>query len=856
MRSALLAMLVWAVAGVGSLAHARDPLRQISHHLVDLFDGADFDPPLGRGSPTECLGKSAHAPWTNPFSPLPKPIRDRHVRMTLTAAEATVEYRDAFLVEAPRTIGFTVTPLERARLEFGYRLFSCEGGKGDVTLTVRVTDSAGVWTQQVPLEYERPKRGTRQAFREVAVDLPLAPGMPARIELVLSPDREGGEGVLVALAEPAITGVDDHLVQADTNVLWIVIDSVRSDAMGPSRVFTPSATPELDRRVFARGTGFTEAYAMSNQTRTSTLAMIASVPPSIGGFHSNSWAFTSGRRETFYGMDPPLITRELMSAGFRVAHFGHNHFLWNSEVIGLDNGFPRVVDFRGIPSDAVNASDEAMRFFERRKDERWFLMLNYTAPHTPYKPPPAFAERADETEFTALPGKRLPEVKRRTKADDDGDGEGESKKDWPSRRVGFLPRNYLGELMWVDHNLEAVFAKLEALDLLDNTLVIVTADHGEVMTPAHECTSALLQLGCSFNHSVTVYDDELVVPLGIALPGRVAAGRTITTPVSHADVPPTILDVLGLGEVPGHVGRSLKAALAGGEVAPAPVYADGRFASALRVGDWKLIVHAPQDDIAPRSRMINGEAYKYELFDLVNDRLETTNLALDKKDLVQTLLADLKSLRLAMRARFERAAPAEPGVAVTSTPTGEGEARNRVMLVADKAPRRLVGTVSSIGSLRCPESPAPASATGATFTCSRIDDHNVALDLSVPANLAFVIELTSAPWDAALSFDWALDGTPLPAHRLRIGPWGIAMLPRGGQLDSGAHLSLAVADKAPLVQPNEAAVYFWRSARDGEQRTPAVAQPTSPEDATSDPNADQQLGGDVKKILKDLGYTH
>ncbi len=831
------------------------PLRQISHHLVDLFGGADFDPPLRRGAPTECLGKSAHAPWTNPFSPLPKAMRDRHVRMTLTAAEATVEYRDAFLVEAPRTITFGVTPLDRARLEFGYRLFSCEGGKGDVTLTVRVTDGAGVWEQRVPLVSERPKRSTRQAFREAVVDLPIAAGMPAQIELVLTPDRDSGDGVLVALAEPVITGVDDHVALADTNVLWIVIDSVRSDAMGPSRAFTPSATPEMDRRIFDRGTGFTEAYAMSNQTRTSTMAMIASVPPSIGGFHSNSWAFTSGRRETFYAMDPPLITRELMAAGFRVAHFGHNHFLWNSEVIGLDNGFPRVVDFRGIPSDAVNASDEAIKFFERRQDERWFLMLNYTAPHTPYKPPPAFATQAEETEFTALPGKRLPEVKRRPKgedaaAKDEGGG-------WPSRRVGFLPRNYLGELMWVDHNLEAVFAKLEALGVLDNTLVIVTADHGEVMNPAHDCASALLQLGCSFNHSVTVYDDELVVPLGMALPGRVAAGRTITTPVSHADVPPTIMDVLGLGEARGQVGRSLKAALAGGELAPAPVYADGRFASALRVGDWKLIVHAPQDDISPRSRMINGEAYKYELFDLVADRLETTNLALAQKDVTQTLLGDLKSLRLAMRARFERAAPlVGPTVPeATTTPSGEGFARNRIMLVADKSPRRLVGTVSSIGNLRCPDSPAP-NPGDTNIRCTRIDDHNVALDVLAPANTAFVIELTSAPWDAALRFDWSLDGTPLPADRLRLGAWGIAVLPRGGQLDNHEHLSLAVADKAPLVQPNEAAVYLWRSAAGSTSNTAVSSQPTSPEDATNDPNADQQLGGEVKKILKDLGYTH
>jgi len=676
---------------------------------------------------------------------------------------------------------------------------------------------------------------------------------------------------------------------------------VRSDALGPSRAFEPSATPEIDRRIFARGTGFTQAYSLSNQTRTSTMAMIASLPPSIGGFHSNSWSFTSGRRETFYATDPPLITRELMAAGFRVAHFGHNHFLWNSEVIGLDNGFPRAVDFRGIPSDAVLASEAAIRFFERRRDERWFLMLNYTAPHTPYKPPEAFAELARATDFRAAPGKRLNEVKRPlAPAGDDGrDGEDVDPSEQAAfdQRVGFLPRNYLGELMWVDHNLEAVFAKLAELGLDDNTFVIVTADHGEVMNPAHSCRSPLLQLGCSFNHSVTVYDDELNVPLGMALPGRIVAGRTITTPVSHADIAPTIMDLLGLPQAPGQIGRSLRAALAGGLVAEVPIYADGRLASALRVGDWKLIIHAPQDDIRPRSRMLNGELAKHEVFDLANDPLETTNLAGQRKDILQFLLADLKSLRLDLRTRFEQRTPLFPDSPAPLEPLGSARdsvAKNRLMLVTDVAAHRLSGRVSTSlahATLRCPAG-APADPS---LVCTRIDDQTLDVSVAGKPNARLMLELISSPWAAPLSFDLRLDDQPFAVDRLRVGPWGLSLLPRGTTFDSTASLALAVATKAPLTQPREAAVYFWRSPaeavrkdgeawtagdrkdgeawtagdrkdgeawtagdrKDGEAWTaPVVSQPLSPEDSVSDPNADQQLGGEVKKILKDLGYTH
>jgi hypothetical protein len=865
----------------------RLPLRRVTHDLIALADTATITPPFARRPDLECLGEPVHAPWVNPYSNLPSPLAERDVRMTLGGQKATVELREALLVEAPkrgRTLAYDIVPMDRARLELGYRLYGCSEGKGDVLLEVAVVDLTGRWTTTRRLTFERPPRDAASPFREVEVDLPMAPGEGARLELTLTPVREDGDGVMVALAEPVVSGIaTGPRSAADTNVLWIVIDSVRSDALGPQRAFAPSPTPELDRRIFERGTGFAWAYSLGNQTRTSTLSMLASLPSSIGGFHSNSWGFTSGRRETFYAKKPPLVTLELLrQGGHRVAHFGNNFFLWNSVPVGLDMGFPRIMDFRSVPADTVRASDEAVALIERRKDERWFLMLNYNAPHTPYRAPPDHDERAKATDFTALPGRTLPSrrphkdrVKAKGKPKDD-----DTNDDHP--HVGFLPKSYLGELMWVDDNVMRVFAKLEELGLLDDTLVMVTADHGEVMNPAHDCAPGHVQLRCGFNHSVTVYDDELHVPLGMALPGRIAAGRTLDLPVSHADLAPTILDLLGL-EIPARfVGRSRAAELARGAATPQTeddlvigqpgaavpasfIYADGRLASALRIGRWKLIVHAPADDAKTQTRLLdaNGAPMRHELYDLAADPLELVNLAPSNKPVLDTMLAALSRLRTDLRARFEgtsdpaSSSPATASSRAIATASTVTDAAVNLMVTAGAEDLRLSGTLASPRGLRCPDAPPPSP----LVRCRPLDPTRVEVDLAVPARGTFAVSLHAVDQDAPLAVDVTLNGQPFPTERLRLGPWGVAVLAPGQRLDSAQHLAMARSPRAPLPQPGEAGVYLWQSSGATSTLAPVEARPptggpASPEDESFDPDADQQLGDNMKKVLKDLGYTH
>jgi arylsulfatase A-like enzyme len=144
---------------------------------------------------------------------------------------------------------------------------------------------------------------------------------------------------------------------------------------------------------------------------------------------------------------------------------------------------------------------------------------------------------------------------------------------------------YDGEIAWVDSNIGKILTTLRSLGIDKNTIVVVTADHGE----------EFLEHGQSA-HFKTLYDEVLRVPLIIRYPGHVVPGRQLQGQVRLMDVAPTILALAGL-QVP-HLrqsaqARSLSCLLTSPSPREAPVlpaFGDlrGEVAS-VRTGDAKLI---------------------------------------------------------------------------------------------------------------------------------------------------------------------------------------------------------------------------------------------------------------------------
>ena len=141
--------------------------------------------------------------------------------------------------------------------------------------------------------------------------------------------------------------------------------------------------------------------------------------------------------------------------------------------------------------------------------------------------------------------------------------------------------NYTSLIREVDSQIGRFLAWLRERGLADDTIVIVTGDHGEAFGEPHGGSG----------HGFTAYDEELRVPLIIWNPRLFRDGGRVTTVGSHIDLAPTILDLLGLRSPNGWDGASLF-----DERKPPRAYlfaaAWGQYLLGVRSGDWKYIYDA------------------------------------------------------------------------------------------------------------------------------------------------------------------------------------------------------------------------------------------------------------------------
>ena len=180
-----------------------------------------------------------------------------------------------------------------------------------------------------------------------------------------------------------------------------------------------------------------------------------------------------------------------------------------------------------------------------------------------------------------------------------------TKGNWTPAHWRYYRWSYYRHIEFVDAEIGRVFSALEDFGYINDTLVILTSDHGEGLAH-HQMT-----------RKNTLYDEAAKVPLIISLPGRIAADRTDTTHlVSGLDIVPTICDYASVKSPPRMCGRSLRAIL---ESSSAP---------------WRDYVVSEVS--SNTGRMVRTAGYKYitykddpvdQLFDMVKDPGEKKNLA-------------------------------------------------------------------------------------------------------------------------------------------------------------------------------------------------------------------------------------
>ena len=332
------------------------------------------------------------------------------------------------------------------------------------------------------------------------------------------------------------------------NVIVLLADTLRADRVGGASG-APSLTPFLDS-LAAEGTTFTRASAASSWTNPSVASLFTSRYPGQHG-QNHIGTILSDR--------DPLLAERLAALDYASAAISAQVLL--SPGLGLSRGFGtvRIVQspkHQFAPGTAAEVNAAALQWLDQRAEadraRPFFLYLHYMDTHLPFVTPPEFLEpillrQADPGIARALAqraAQRLDEILREMR----DPGFDPSREQKTVRRLGDVVAGlaylYDAEVSYLDAQLRALFDALRARELLNDCVVVFTADHGEEFFEHGQ-----------FGHGRTLYDEVMRVPL-LFWDGQRHPAARVETPVSLVDVAPTLLEIVGGPIPPAFMGHS------------------------------------------------------------------------------------------------------------------------------------------------------------------------------------------------------------------------------------------------------------------------------------------------------------
>jgi len=275
---------------------------------------------------------------------------------------------------------------------------------------------------------------------------------------------------------------------------------------------------------------------------------------------------------------------------------GHNYF---RSTYFRDTGAP--IQPTGFEPDYQ--TDLAIDFIRRNKATPFYLYLSWGPPHTPRTPPPKWARRYDPQQFHLR--ENVPESYA------------------AKAREGLA--GYYGLCSALDENLGRILRVLTQEGLAENTMVVFTSDHGDMVGSQ------------GLEYKGVPYEESARIPLLIRYPGRLAAGETNEVLVSNVDLMPTLLSLCGAAK-PGAVqGRDLSRLLLEKDGSrPESIFSYGRLGTP---GEWRMIVRGLDKLVVDKDGQVT------HLYNLGQDPFEMRNIAGEpaqsrRRDELQALLRD------------------------------------------------------------------------------------------------------------------------------------------------------------------------------------------------------------------------
>jgi len=438
------------------------------------------------------------------------------------------------------------------------------------------------------------------------------------------------------------------------NIILLVMDSVRAANLS-CYGYHHATTPNI-HVLAVKGALFEQAISVSCWTLPVHASLFTGLYPLNHGVNI-SRAALPGNFST--------LARRLKERGYQTACFSNNAYI--SEATGLTQGFDLVEDIwrithprgverpkmsrrlkqleqrgplmkpvvqigralvraRAIMKAMLNRKDSGARLTNekiqtwltqsRKPNAPFFIFVNYMECHERYNPPYPYNRRFMPARFSPWRVAQLSPNKAEILA---------GSEQRRAEDLEIMHALYDGALNYLDHQIGALVKFVESLGLLDDTVIVVTSDHGDSLGEHNH-----------LGHRMTLYEQLVRVPLIIRYPARFQPGARIAQHVQLADLYPTFLELAGVDR--------------------AEATATG-FHSLLGLPDAAARPFTVAENTAPKSldnmlmRMIRTDQFKYiwksnqqhELYDLTLDAAEATNLVTAQPEVARRLIEQLEA---------------------------------------------------------------------------------------------------------------------------------------------------------------------------------------------------------------------
>jgi arylsulfatase A-like enzyme len=421
-----------------------------------------------------------------------------------------------------------------------------------------------------------------------------------------------GAGARAALGLPGVLGAGEG---KKPNVLFVLSDQWRYSALGTSRNRDESVkTPHLDA-IAKQGVVFHRCFSAHPLCTPNRSAIITGRFPHQTGMIENNLmlppeevcigdVFSKAGYTTHYigkwHMDgaakPGFVPPGWRRRGFKTFEgFNRGHEYYRSPTF-TDGGEKMKSRVRYEPQ---LQADLAIEFMKKNREKPFFCYVSWGPPHTPYKPPKRYKDVYKPADVKLRPNVAAAH-KKKARAD---------------------LANYFGLCTSLDDQFGRLMKALQDLGLAANTLVVFTADHGD------------LHYSHGKQYKNQPEDESLHVPLIMRMPGAIKAGQQVETLVSSVDLMPTVLSLCGL-PVPRSCSGTDKSAAAreGKDPGNISVYAE-------RGPQWRAVIKGGHKLI------VRSGGKPAQLYDLEKDPYEMKNLLDDpaRKKILNEMVAEYEA---------------------------------------------------------------------------------------------------------------------------------------------------------------------------------------------------------------------